>query len=160
MTKSVISVGSNLGNRKENLDFALIEIAKLSDTSIQEISSIYETEPVGEIRQQDFLNLVLIIQTELAPKELLQALNRIESSAGRVRSEIWGPRTLDLDIVDYAGYESEDEELTIPHPQAINRRFVLEPLYEISSEWSIGGLNLESLLQKVAHQKLQIWQES
>ncbi|MEN9692677.1 MAG: hypothetical protein RLZZ330_321 [Actinomycetota bacterium] len=160
MTKSVISVGSNLGDRKHNLDFAFAEISKLPKTEILIVSSIYETSPVGEIEQQDFLNLALVIDTELSPLELLNQLNRIENEAGRVRNEKWGPRTLDLDIIDYAAYESKDLVLTIPHPQAANRRFVLEPLYEIDSNWKIAGQDLKSLLSNVQDQKLNLWQSS
>ena len=158
MTKSVISVGSNLGDRKGNLDFALKAISNLPNTEITAVSSIYETAPIGNIEQQEFLNLVLIIETEISPKELLDSLNQIENAAGRVRIEKWGPRTLDLDIIDYTGFVSDDLELTIPHAQAAIRRFVLEPLNEIEPYWKIAGQDLKTLLAKVQDQQLKVWQ--
>lgn len=158
MTKSVISAGSNLGDRKQNLDFALTEIAKLPATEILVVSSIYETAPVGKEEQENFLNLALIIETNFSPHNLLTELNRIENLAGRLRSEKWGPRTLDLDIIDFAGFKSDDSELTIPHLQAVNRRFVLEPLNEIDSNWEIAGEKLQVLLTKVQDQQLKVWQ--
>ena len=156
MTKAIVSVGSNLGTRSKNLAFAFDSLANISNTSILKKSSIYETEPIGP-EQNDFLNAVVLLETQISPIDLLHALQDIENEAGRTRDLKWGPRTLDLDIVDFEGYKSDFTDLVIPHPQAVNRRFVLEPLFEIEPNWKINEVTVADLLDEVSEQRIELW---
>lgn len=130
--KAVIALGSNLGNPKENLDLALGLLREA--TEVKEVSSYYVTKPVGYEDQPDFVNAVCIIETELPAMELLKMLHGIEKAMGRKRTIKWGPRTLDLDIIQYGEMLSSAEELTLPHPRAHERKFVLEPWHEIEPD--------------------------
>ena len=130
--KAVIALGSNIGNPKENLDLALALLKEATD--VKKVSSYYITKPVGYEEQPDFVNAVCIIETELPAMELLNMLHGIEKAMGRERTIKWGPRTLDLDIIQYGSLLSKSEELTLPHPRAHERKFVLEPWHEIESD--------------------------
>jgi 2-amino-4-hydroxy-6-hydroxymethyldihydropteridine diphosphokinase len=130
--KAVIALGSNIGNPKENLDLA---IALLRDaTEVEKVSSYYVTKPVGYEEQPDFVNAICIIESQLPAIELLHMLHGIEKAMGRERTIKWGPRTLDLDIIQYGSILSSAEELTLPHPRAFERKFVLEPWAEIEPD--------------------------
>jgi 2-amino-4-hydroxy-6-hydroxymethyldihydropteridine diphosphokinase len=127
-----LSLGSNLGDRRANLEAA---IARLSDLgTITAVSSIYETEPVGFAAQPDFLNCAVALETELMPRQFLHRVLAIEQALGRKRRVAKGPRTLDIDIVLFGNSVVETAELTIPHPAMHERRFVLEPLAEIAAD--------------------------
>jgi len=130
--KAVIALGSNIGNPKENLDLALALLKEATD--VKKVSSYYITKPVGYEEQPDFVNAVCIIETELPAMELLNMLHGIEKAMGRERTVKWGPRTLDLDIIQYGSLLSKSEELTLPHPRAHERKFVLEPWHEIEPD--------------------------
>ena len=130
--KAVIALGSNIGNSKENLDLALALLKEATD--VKKVSSYYITKPVGYEEQPDFVNAVCIIETELPAMELLNLLHGIEKAMGRERTIKWGPRTLDLDIIQYGSLLSKSEELTLPHPRAHERKFVLEPWHEIEPD--------------------------
>ena len=130
--KAVIALGSNIGNPKENLDLALALLREA--TEVVKVSSFYVTKPVGFEDQPDFVNAVCIIETELPAIELLKMLHGIEKTMGRERTIKWGPRTLDLDIIQYGTLLSKAEELTLPHPRAHERKFVLEPWAEIEPD--------------------------
>jgi 2-amino-4-hydroxy-6-hydroxymethyldihydropteridine diphosphokinase len=136
---AVLSVGANLGDRLGTLQGCVQAIARLPDTDVLAISPVYETAPVDGPAQPDYLNAVLIIQTGLPPRDLLEAVHRIEADFGRVRSERFGPRTLDVDIIDYAGQVSGDPVLTLPHPRAHERAFVLAPWYDIDPGAELPG---------------------
>lgn len=130
--KAVIALGSNIGDPEANLDLAM---ALLRDaTEVKKVSSYYKTKPVGFEDQPDFLNAVCIIETELPAMELLRMLNGIEKVMGRERKIKWGPRSIDLDIIQYGDLISKAEELTLPHPRAHERKFVLEPWHEIEPD--------------------------
>lgn len=130
--KAIIALGSNIGNPKENLDLAVALLREATD--LQKVSSYYQTKPVGYTDQPDFLNAVCIIETELPAMELLKMLQGIEKAMGRERTIKWGPRSIDLDIVQYGSIISKADELTLPHPRAHERRFVLEPWLEIEPD--------------------------
>jgi len=132
MVRVFIGVGSNLGNRQENIDNALSLLAPRC--KIIKKSSIYETEPVGYEKQGKFLNLVVIVGTELKALEMLDFLLDIEKKLGRVRGIKNGPRTIDLDILFYGDDIIESKDLIVPHPRLHERLFVLEPLNEIDNE--------------------------
>lgn len=132
MSTVFVGIGSNLGNRIENCANA---VRKISDfATVSAISSIYETEPVGNEDQPNFINCAVKIETDLSPYDLLLSLQSIEDILGRERIQKWGPRIIDLDILFYNDLVIESDELTVPHPMAHLRRFVLEPLSEIAPD--------------------------
>jgi 2-amino-4-hydroxy-6-hydroxymethyldihydropteridine diphosphokinase len=132
-TLALIGLGSNLGNRKANLDGAVEALRETPGITVQAISSFHETRPVGgPSGQGDYLNAAAALETTLDPFALLHRLQEVESNFGRVRAERWGPRSLDLDLLLYDDLVVETAELTVPHPAMSTRRFVLEPLAEIS----------------------------
>jgi 2-amino-4-hydroxy-6-hydroxymethyldihydropteridine diphosphokinase len=130
--KAVIALGANVGNPSEQLDIAIALLKQA--TEVTAVSSYYETKPVGKIDQPDFINAVCIVESDLPALELLSLLNGIEKALGRERIERWGPRTLDLDLIQYGGLLSKAEELELPHPRAHERRFVLQPWLEIEPD--------------------------
>lgn len=129
LRRAFLSVGSNLGERHKYLQLAVESLP-----GVINVSNVYETAPVGGPDQQDFLNIVVEIETDLSPNELLGVCHRIESLGERTRSIHWGPRTLDIDIIWIDGVEMDTESLTIPHPRWQERRFVLVPLQELAPE--------------------------
>ena len=135
--KVVIALGSNIGDTNSHLHHAIEELGKHFE--ITAVSSFYKTAPVGGPAQDDFLNAVLIGQSELDPLDLLVAMQEIEAMAGRTRDIHWGPRTLDLDLISYGDHEIHEPHLEIPHPRAHERQFVLEPWYEIDPEAELIG---------------------
>lgn len=137
--RAVLAVGSNLGDRLGTLQECVTAIGRLPDTDVLAISPVYETDPVGGPAQPDYLNAVLIVRTGLRPRELLETTHRIEAEFGRVREERFGPRTLDIDIISYADEISEDPVLTLPHPRAHERAFVLAPWYDIDAHAELPG---------------------
>jgi 2-amino-4-hydroxy-6-hydroxymethyldihydropteridine diphosphokinase len=143
MQRVFIAIGSNLGDKISNCRRAIDEIAGFCE--IVKVSSLYETEPVGNEDQPNFINSVAEIRTDLSPHELLAYLNRIEENLGRVRSEKWGPRTIDLDIIFYGDQIIKDDNLIIPHPRAHLRRFVLEPICEIAPEFIHSEIKISVL---------------
>jgi 2-amino-4-hydroxy-6-hydroxymethyldihydropteridine diphosphokinase len=135
--KVVIALGSNLGNREENIELAVAELNKIID--VTHLSTLYETDPVGGPQQPDYLNAVLIGESELAPQELLKTALSIESKLGRVREVRWGARTIDIDLIVLGELLISSPELEIPHPRAHQRAFVLEPWLEIDPSAQIPG---------------------
>jgi 2-amino-4-hydroxy-6-hydroxymethyldihydropteridine diphosphokinase len=131
-----IALGSNQGDRELNLLRAIAEIGKLPATRITALSHFYDTDPVGPVKQENYLNAVLRVETPLPPEELLRELQRIETSVfKRVRTVHWGPRPMDLDILFYGNLLLAGEALTIPHPRLHERGFVLVPLAEIAPDF-------------------------
>lgn len=138
--KVVIALGSNLGDSKSVIGQAADKLGELMEVSA--LSSLYRTKPVGGPEQPDYVNAVLIGETEIDPTDLLAHLLQIEREAGRVRDEEtvrWGPRILDLDLISYGELIMESAELMLPHPRAHERRFVLEPWSEIDPDASLPG---------------------
>lgn len=128
-----LSLGSNLGDRSENLHQAITRLAKLG--SVSRVSGFYETEPVEVDRQQPwFLNCAVALETALMPKQLLARVLALELAMGRRRAEAKGPRIIDIDIMLFGNSVVDTPDLTIPHPAMQQRRFVLEPLAEIAPE--------------------------
>ena len=153
---AVIGMGSNLDNPIEHLRGALQELSEL-DVTIKAVSPVYSSEPIlaeGQEEQPDYLNAVVIIETEVPPLTLLWQLQEIENQHGRKRTERWGVRTLDLDIVDMSDIACDSEELTIPHPRAHQRRFVLEPWLAADPNATIHGLPLPAYLSELVFQEV------
>ena len=136
--KCVIALGSNLGDSKSTLEAAIGSIRTIAEVTA--VSSFYETKPVGGPKQPNYLNAVLIAKSELSPEKLLEELQKIENSAGRVRDVRWGARTLDLDLIAAGDIVQLDEFLTLPHPRAHERAFVLEPWLEIDPDGQLPGI--------------------
>jgi 2-amino-4-hydroxy-6-hydroxymethyldihydropteridine diphosphokinase len=130
--KAIISLGANLGNPKENLDTAIALLREATD--VKAVSSYITTDPIGGPEQPKYLNAVCIIDSDLPAMDLLSMLHGIEKALGRERLERWGPRTIDLDLIQFADLISKADELTLPHPRAHERRFVLEPWLEIEPD--------------------------
>ena len=133
MSEAFVALGSNLGDREENLRTALKHL-EASGVEVVKVSTFIETEPYGVTDQPGFVNAVCQVKTELAPLELLRLLLRIEQEMGRVRLRRWGERNIDLDLLLYGDACVVSEELTLPHPDMQNRDFVLIPLAEIAGE--------------------------
>ncbi len=145
-----IALGSNQGDRELNLLQAIGELGKLPRSRITLLSGFYDTEPVGGVVQESFLNAVLRMETGFSPQELLTELQRIETGIFQRKRELrWGPRTMDLDLLFYGDLILEGESLTLPHPRLHQRRFVLEPLAEIAPEFihPVLGSTVISLLR-------------
>ena len=137
--RAVLSVGSNLGDRLGTLQGCVHAIAQLPETEVLAISPVYQTAPVGGPPQPDYLNAVLIVATGLPARDLLAAAHRLEAAFGRVRAQRFGPRTLDVDIISYGGEVSGDPVLTLPHPRAHERAFVLVPWHDIEPAAELPG---------------------
>ncbi|MFN3699409.1 MAG: 2-amino-4-hydroxy-6-hydroxymethyldihydropteridine diphosphokinase [Dictyoglomus sp.] len=134
MHKVFIGLGSNLGDKRRNINTALEKLRE-KGISILKISSIIETEPYGYKEQDKFLNAVCLVETDFSPHQLLKVLLDIEREMGRVRTIKWGPRIIDLDIIFYDDLIIQEENLVIPHPDAHNRIFVMGPLLEIAPDF-------------------------
>ena len=145
-----LSAGSNLGDKKANLEFALEALERAG--TVLRVSSCFETEPVGYSDQPWFLNLALELETGLTPSRLLHFCLGIEDARGRARSFPNAPRTLDLDILFYGNRVIRGERLVIPHPRLAERKFVLEPLAQIAPDFihPVSGHSVRSLLETCA----------
>ncbi len=130
--KAIVALGANIGNPREQMDLAIALLREATD--VQAVSSYFRTKPVGGPEQPDYLNAVCILESELPATDLLAVLHGIEKSLGRERIEKWGPRTIDLDLIQYGSLLSAADELQLPHPRAHERRFVLEPWFEIEPD--------------------------
>jgi 2-amino-4-hydroxy-6-hydroxymethyldihydropteridine diphosphokinase len=127
-----LGLGSNLGDRAAHLRVAL---DALEPEGLVAVSPVYETDPVGGPDDQGaYLNLVAVLDTDLAPNTLLGLCHRLEQAAGRVRAERWGPRTLDVDVLWIDGDEVDEPDLVVPHPRMWQRRFVLAPLRDVAPD--------------------------
>ncbi|HMH58757.1 MAG TPA: 2-amino-4-hydroxy-6-hydroxymethyldihydropteridine diphosphokinase [Galbitalea sp.] len=143
-TVAILSLGSNLGDRERNVRDAVTEIAALDGVTLLGTSALVETaaiKPAGvDTSAPAYLNAVAQVLTTLAPTDLLAELNRIEANHGRVREVRWGDRTLDIDIVAYGDLVQDDPSLTLPHPRAAERSFVLVPWLELDREAALPGI--------------------
>jgi dihydroneopterin aldolase/2-amino-4-hydroxy-6-hydroxymethyldihydropteridine diphosphokinase len=124
---AVLALGANLGDRGATLRSAVVALAATDGVEVTGVSPVVETVPVGGPEQPDYLNAVVLVRTSLAPRALLVAAHAVEALHGRERAERWGPRTLDVDVVDYDGLVATSPDLALPHPRAAGRAFVLAP---------------------------------
>ncbi|WP_329275356.1 2-amino-4-hydroxy-6-hydroxymethyldihydropteridine diphosphokinase [Streptomyces sp. NBC_01451] len=151
--RAVISLGSNLGNRLETLQGAIDALEDTPGVRIKAVSPVYETEPWGVPAgsQPSYFNAVVVLKTTLPPSSLLERAHAVEDAFHRVREERWGPRTIDVDIVAYADEVSDDPSLTLPHPRAHERAFVLAPWHDVDPEAQLPGRGpVATLLEAVA----------
>lgn len=146
MARAFLGLGSNLGDKVENLREAVRLIGEGPQTQVVAKSSLYATAPVGYLDQDDFVNGVIEIETGLAPEALLALCQSVEQSLRRVRLIRWGPRTIDVDVLLYQGVVSSDPVLTLPHPRMHERAFVLVPLAELDAGLEVSGKTVEAWL--------------
>ncbi|MFC7844545.1 2-amino-4-hydroxy-6-hydroxymethyldihydropteridine diphosphokinase [Streptomyces sp. NPDC057382] len=139
--RAVVALGSNLGNRLETLQGAVDALEDTPGVRVKGVSPVYETEPWGVEpgSQPAYFNAVVVLKTTLPPSSLLERAQAVEEAFHRVRDERWGPRTLDVDIVSYADVVSDDPRLTLPHPRAHERAFVLAPWHDLDPEAQLPG---------------------
>ncbi|WP_157002165.1 2-amino-4-hydroxy-6-hydroxymethyldihydropteridine diphosphokinase [Agromyces laixinhei] len=143
MTRAVIAFGANLGDREATIAAAVREIAEATGVALVAVSPVYESAAVKDSGVDDdaprYLNGVIVVETALAPHALLELLQHIELEHGRERTEHWGDRTLDLDLIDVDGIVLDDERLVLPHPRASQRAFVLAPWLDIDPDAELAG---------------------
>lgn len=137
--QAVLSLGSNLGNRMETIQGAVDALEDTPGLRVKAVSRVYETDPVGVTGQASYLNAVALIKTTLPPASLLERAGAVEEAFHRVREERWGPRTIDVDILVYQDTVSDDPVLTLPHPRAHERAFVLVPWLDVEPEAELPG---------------------
>lgn len=154
-SRVVLALGSNLGDRLGILQGAVDTLFAPGPLRPVALSPVYETAPVGGPEQDDYLNAVAVAETLLTPEALLERVQEVERAFHRVREVRWGPRTLDVDVIAYDGLVRTDPELTLPHPRAHERAFVLRPWADIDPDAEIAGRGaVRDLLAGVADQEL------
>jgi 2-amino-4-hydroxy-6-hydroxymethyldihydropteridine diphosphokinase len=155
MYAAYIGFGSNIGDRLKHIQNAIHALSKTEGITLQEISSVYKTDPVGYETQEPFLNGIAAIQTSLSPLSLLHTLKDIEIAVGRQHRIRWGPREIDLDLLIYGDLRLQTEKLVVPHPAMHLRRFVLAPLAEIAPDLvhPVFQETIETLLEHLEDDK-------
>lgn len=139
MTRAFLSLGSNVGDRLGHLQQAVAELEE-AGLHITDVSPVYETDPVGGPEQGAFFNIVAEVDTWLPADELLAMCHAVEDLHGRTREVKWGPRTLDIDLLAYGHDVFDEEHLTVPHPRAHERAFVLVPWRDVAADFDVPGL--------------------
>lgn len=143
--RAYIGLGSNVGDRLANLQEAVDRLGRSAGVRVVRTSRVYETDPVGP-PQPDYLNAVVMVETSLSPRGLLEACLDVERAMGRERRERWGPRNIDLDVLGYGREQIDEPGLVIPHPRMQERSFVLVPLLELDADPPLpGGRRLADL---------------
>ncbi|KRE20934.1 2-amino-4-hydroxy-6-hydroxymethyldihydropteridine diphosphokinase [Agromyces sp. Soil535] len=158
MTRAVIAFGANLGDREATIASATRALAETPGVQLVAVSPVYETAAIKHSGVDPvapgYLNGVVIVETALAPLDLLDVLQAVEAENGRVRTEHWGDRTLDLDLIDFGGVVSADERLELPHPRAWQRAFVLQPWLDVDPDAVLPGRGTIAELRRVAHDEV------
>jgi len=150
-TRVVLALGSNLGERNDTLSEAVADLVDGPEVRLLAVSPVVQTKAVGGPEgQPDFLNMVMTVETTLEPFELLKHCQSVENKHHRIREVRWGPRTLDVDIIAYGDLESSDPQLTLPHPRAAERAFVLYPWSLIDPAATLNGTRIGELAAKAA----------
>jgi 2-amino-4-hydroxy-6-hydroxymethyldihydropteridine diphosphokinase len=144
--EAYLALGTNIGDRKKNLLEAIDRINELDEIKVESTSKIYETEPVGYLDQDNYLNMVILIRTDKSPVELLKNLQKIEGQMKRTREIHWGPRTIDLDILLFDALTINLPDLVIPHPRMLERAFVLIPLKDVYNKKMLAGYDINLLI--------------
>lgn len=152
MSRALLGLGANLGEREDTLARAVESIGALPRTTVTRVSSLYETAPVGYTDQPDFLNIVVELDTTLSPHALLGGCLGIEAALGRRRTFRNAPRVVDIDLLRYDDQTCEDADLVLPHPRMEERAFVLAPLAELFPDKTVGGWDFSAFLEQCAGQ--------
>lgn len=151
--RGFLGLGTNLGDRKDNLRRALAALKSCAKIEVVRVSQVYETAPQGVLDQPDFLNLVVEIATELSPRELLTTIKAIELQLGRTPGPRWGPRLIDIDILLLGDERIAEEGLTLPHPHLLERAFVMAPLAELAPELILQGERADAIAARLAKEQ-------
>jgi len=149
MTSAVIALGANLGDAISALQGAVDALVETPGITVLAASPVFETDPVGGPDQPVYVNAVVLLDTSLEPVELLRRVNEIEEQWHRTREVRWGPRTLDIDIIDIDGFTSDSDHLTVPHPRAHLRGFVLVPWLAVDANATLGGSSVAEVVRSV-----------
>ncbi|MDO8733116.1 MAG: 2-amino-4-hydroxy-6-hydroxymethyldihydropteridine diphosphokinase [Actinomycetota bacterium] len=149
MSSAVLGLGANLGDALGALQGAVDALAQTAGITVIRSSSVFATDPVGGPEQPTYVNAIVLIDTSLTPLQLLEQVNAIEVDWHRTREVRWGPRTLDIDIIVFDDLVSSDERLTLPHPRAAERGFVLVPWLDADSEAELLGVPVSALVKGV-----------
>ena len=150
MTRAVLGLGGNIGDSRKLIGVAIDSLAASPDIKVEAVSPLYLTPPWGKVDQAAFLNAAVAIETNLAPRALLQTVLGIERQLGRERKELWGPRKIDIDILIFDGVEVDEPGLQIPHPQLPRRAFALVPLVDVMPEATFAGRRVDDILKDVS----------
>jgi len=145
----IIALGSNLGDKAANIDRAIGLLTQAGDVRLVSRSRDFATEPWGKTDQDWFVNACIAVATELSARRLLERCQEIERRMGRVATEKWGPRIIDLDLLVYRDEAIREPELVLPHPHISERAFVLAPLMDIAPSLNIGGRSVRELLEAI-----------
>ena len=149
MTEVALGLGANLGDKCGSIIAALKSLASHPDVAVKRISSIYATPPWGIIDQPAFLNAAALVETSLSPETLLDVCQDIERDLGRIPGLRWGPREIDIDLLNIEGVRIASERLSLPHPGLFERLFVLAPLFEIWGDRLVGGRSLQVAIDRL-----------
>lgn len=150
----ILSIGTNIGDRKENIENCINALNLIPYTDVVRQSSIYETEPVGYARQENFYNILILVESILEPNEMLGACLGIEGGMGRKRTFRNGPRVIDVDVILAENCEIKTRNLIVPHPRYRERRFVLEPLLELFPDGNAFGIEFKTALDSLTDQEV------
>ncbi|SDY36530.1 2-amino-4-hydroxy-6-hydroxymethyldihydropteridine diphosphokinase [Salimicrobium album] len=155
MNTAYVALGSNIDPRKTYFQEAIRLLGEHPSVKVERFSALYETDPVGYVEQEDFLNMVIMLSTSLEPLELLDVCQNIELELGRERLVKWGPRTIDLDILAFNRKEINTERLVLPHPHLHERAFALIPLADVEKKLLIrnDGKSVEELVEGLSEQE-------
>lgn len=146
---AIVALGSNIGNKAENIDRAILMLTEDADVRAVKRSRNYQTPPWGKTDQDWFVNACVSVMTELSPHELLRRCLDVEARMGRERGERWGPRVIDLDVLVYSDVEMADKDLVLPHPHITSRAFVLAPLADVAPSLEIAGRSVTEWLASI-----------
>jgi 2-amino-4-hydroxy-6-hydroxymethyldihydropteridine diphosphokinase len=149
MPRAYLGLGSNLGDKRAMIGAALAALGAVPGVTATARSGFYRTPPWGETEQDWFLNAAAEVETSLAPRALLETCLAVERSLGRRRERRWGPRTIDIDVLDYGGRTVSEADLTLPHPHLLERAFVLVPLLEIAPDLVVAGQPIREALARL-----------
>lgn len=155
--KAYLGIGTNIGDRMQNLQDSIDALNLLPLTTVTDVSNVYETDPVGYDNQDDFLNIVVEVETELNPDNLLGAALGIEAGLGRIRTIKNGPRIIDIDLLLYENETSNTKTLVLPHPRMMERNFVLKPLLDLNFNTSI--INRDNVLANLTDDGVRFYSE-
>jgi 2-amino-4-hydroxy-6-hydroxymethyldihydropteridine diphosphokinase len=150
-----IGLGSNLNNPKQQIKTAVMALHNTADIEVVNLSSLYQSPPIDGSNQPDYINAIAQVNTHLTPLELLYICHQIEANQHRIREKKWGARTIDLDIIIYGVQVVASKKLVIPHPEMMNRAFVLVPLAELEDDLKVPVLgNIQELIAKLGDYQL------
>jgi 2-amino-4-hydroxy-6-hydroxymethyldihydropteridine diphosphokinase len=154
--RAALALGGNMGDVASAFVAAFEALEAGGRLRVVARSNVWRTLPWGKTDQPDFLNMCVLVETQLSPRDLLALCLNVETDAGRVRLERWGPRLIDIDVLAYDDVRWDDEALTLPHPRMSERAFVLAPLAEIAPDWMIDGARVDALAAVVDSAGMQV----